>query len=105
MSATSASIERVRIETQPGYDVLIGRGLLSRLGELLKEVHPLCKVALISDSTVSQLYLSTARESLEAAGFSTRAFVFPAGESSKTLSTYGEILSFLARERFSRFMI
>ncbi|MBQ4369408.1 MAG: 3-dehydroquinate synthase [Oscillospiraceae bacterium] len=92
----------VRINTEKPYDVMIGSGLLERCGELVSAVHTPCSAVLVSDSTVAPLYAEKARKSLEAAAFTVFTYIFPAGEESKNLSNFGEILSFMASCRLTR---
>ena len=47
-------------------------------------------------------YISLLRKALEKAGYRVHSFVFPAGEGSKNLSTYADVLHFLGEHRFSR---
>ncbi len=68
------------------YPVLIGPGLLARLGHELKRSHANARrVALVSDANVMPLYGEQARASLEAEGFEVHAFTIPAGEVHKTI--------------------
>lgn len=75
-----------------GYDVLVGAGLLGRVGELIAErlSAPMC--ALVSDETVWALLGSRVQESLEAAGIRSTPFVVPAGEESKSWEQAGLLL-------------
>lgn len=66
------------------YDIRIERGLLSRAGELCREVLPKARrLAVVTDSNVGPLYAGKLGESLKAAGFEARGFTIPAGEPSK----------------------
>lgn len=71
----------------PYYEVRIESGLIAQLGHFVKKLAPAPAAVIISDSTVAKHYLQPARASLAAAGFSVIDFIFPAGESSKTLDT------------------
>ena len=67
------------------YPVLIGQGLLERLGpEVKRSSHGVRKVALVSDENVMPLYGAQAISSLEAQSIEVSVFTVPAGESSKT---------------------
>ena len=92
----------VTIRTAPAYDVLIGRGMLGEAGSALLKVLPRCRAALITDSTVNELYAARVEQSLAQAGFSTCKFVFPAGEASKNIRTLSDILEFLADNALTR---
>jgi len=67
------------------YPVLIGRGLLERLGsEVKRSSHGVRKVALVSDENVMPLYGAQAITSLEAESIEVSVFTVPPGEASKT---------------------
>lgn len=95
-------IKKITVKASGEYDVLIGKGLLSSSGELIKQVVPACKVAVITDDMVDRLYSQIVIKSLEGAGFTVVKFVFKHGEKSKNLTTYGEIISFLAQNKLTR---
>lgn len=92
----------IHISASRDYDVLIGDRLLADAGALIAEVKTPCKVALITDSNVGPLYAPTVDASLTEAGFTVCSFVFPAGEASKTLGTFGDVLTFCAEQRLTR---
>ena len=96
------SIRTIQVYTSPAYQVTIGPGLLSTCGDALRELMSPCRMAIITDSTVAPLYLDAAADSLRRAGFSVCAYVFPAGESHKNLSTLSDILEFLAEHHMTR---
>ncbi len=95
-------MNRIRVEASRSYDILVGRGLLQRCGELAAEVCAPGSVMLVSDSNVYPLFGGAVERSLEGAGFRVQSFVFPAGEGSKNLSTYGQLLEEMARTRLTR---
>ena len=98
----SQAIQTVPIRVQPSYEAAIGPGLLSQCGPRLRNLLGPCRAAVISDTTVSALYLPRVQQSLEQAGFTVSAWSFPAGERQKTLQTLSEALEFLAREELTR---
>jgi 3-dehydroquinate synthase len=66
------------------YPVLIGPGLLSKLGYELRRSHPHARrVALVTDNNVMGLYGELARASLAAEDLEVHSFTIPAGEASK----------------------
>ncbi|MBQ7251382.1 MAG: 3-dehydroquinate synthase [Kiritimatiellae bacterium] len=96
-------MKTIRVESGMPYDVLVARGLLDRAGEFASAVFPRgATAAVVTDGTVESLYAARVRASLEAAGFRTVGTAFPSGERSKTLATYGEVLSFLAASHVTR---
>ena len=95
-------MKSIKVTASKEYSVLIGAGLLDRLGEQTAAVCKVGTAAIISDSTVWPLYGEKALSSLEAAGFRVVHFVFPAGEASKNGNTYLSILNFLAGNHITR---
>ncbi len=96
------NISKIRINTSNGYDVIIGRNVLKDSGEIISKVIEKCKIALITDDIVDNLFTAQVTSSLQEKGFSVVKFVFPNGEKSKNLSTYGDILNFLAQNQLTR---
>ncbi len=92
----------VTVAASKTYQVKIGPGLLSTLGKEVKALGKAQKIALVSDSHVYPLHGKAAEDSLRSAGFQVDAFVFPAGEESKSPETYLQLLHFLGQHRLSR---
>lgn len=92
----------IDIHTSGCYPVIVGEKLLGELGKHANAINKQGKAAIISDSNVWPLYGKVAQDSLESAGFQVVNYVFPAGEASKTGSTYLYILNFLAENKLTR---
>ena len=92
----------ITIRVSRPYDVLIAPGLLDRAGELLRPLVKTDRAALICGDLVRPLYAERAVRALEGAGFRVYVKTIPHGERYKTLSTYGEILSFLCENELGR---
>ena len=92
----------VKVNASTAYEVTIGSGLLSSLGQEVAKVTKVGKAAIVSDSNVWPLYGEVAQKSLEDVGFSVVSFVFPAGENSKSGATYLELMNFLAQNHVTR---
>lgn len=95
-------MERFQISTPKPYDIVIGSGILSQTGAMMKQVLPPCKICIISDTNVNSLYSQTLISSLLEAGYQICRVVFPAGEHSKNLHTFTNILEALAEEGLTR---
>jgi len=67
------------------YRVLIGEGLLKRLGARVRKVLSGQTCAIITDSNVAPLFAERVKQSLTSAGFRPTLITIPAGEKSKTL--------------------
>lgn len=92
----------VKVHSSRDYEVRIGSGLLKDAGKYISEILP-CKTAVIvSDDNVFPLYGETLRKSLNDAGINTIEFVFPHGEQSKCLLTYGQLLNKMCDNKMTR---
>ncbi len=65
------------------YDILVGAGLLERIGPDLAEAGLAARYVVVSDANVAALYGEGVLESLEKAGLDASLVVFPPGEKSK----------------------
>ncbi len=86
-----------------GYPVLVGTGLLGRIGHELKRSRKSAKkVALISDANVMPLYGDKVATSLEEEGLEVVRFVVPAGEASKSPAQLFELVEGMLDTGFGR---
>ena len=92
----------VPVKASGCYDVTIGSGILSDVGEMIKNIKKVCRAVIVTDSNVDGLYSDTVKKSLEKAGFTVEKYVFPAGEKSKNAETFIDILEFLASKNITR---
>ena len=92
----------IKVNASASYDVIIGKGLLDNAGAFISKVVKPCKIALITDDTVDKLYAERVQNSIKASGFEVVKYVFLHGEESKNLTTYGQILNFLAENELTR---
>lgn len=95
-------MEKIDVHASHPYSVCIGRGLLAEAGRLVAEVKKPCRVLVVSDDRVFALYGSALEKSLSEAGFTVDHYVFPHGEASKTLATFGDILETAADAHLTR---
>lgn len=94
---------RIRVDTGVPYDVVVGDGAVKELAEFVARGFPdASSVALVSDSAVDALHGDAVERMLETTGKRVERIMFPAGEKSKTLETYGELMRAFAGFRFSR---
>jgi shikimate kinase/3-dehydroquinate synthase len=79
---------KIAVRTPTGsYEILMGEGLLARVGELAWAQGLRGRVALVTNPTVGDLYTSTVVASLQEASFEPVACQVPDGEAYKTLDT------------------
>ena len=101
-------MKRFTISASSTWDVIVDSGLTKRLVSYIHELNPSLKdpsslkIALISDSSTNEALGSAILESLRSGGFDARRILFPAGEHSKNLNTYGNILESLGDMGLSR---
>ena len=84
------------------YPVHIERGLLDRLGPMLRETLGACAVMIVTDDNVGPLYGSRVRATLEAAGFRTSSVVLPHGEQTKCLASLAALYDRLCDANITR---
>jgi hypothetical protein len=92
----------INVKATKEYNICIGRGVLSAIGELIAPVLGKCRLAVLTDSNVDALYGGTMMEYLAAAGYDACKYVIPAGEASKCADNLLAFLNFLAQEQFTR---
>jgi 3-dehydroquinate synthase len=92
----------IHVNAGAGYDIHIAKGVIDSAGELAAAVTRSRRAAIITDSSVAELYGGRVKKSFEAAGFEAPLFAFPAGEASKTHATLLAIYAFLARSEVTR---
>jgi len=92
---------RVEVPVAPPYQVLVGPGI--NLAEVLSGTLEPKVGAILTDSNVGPLYASSLQRTLEDAGWGVADVVeVRAGEGSKTLQTYAELVGRLARAGLTR---
>lgn len=94
-------MKTVSVPASRRYEVKIGGGLLDTLGEEVKKITD-GKVLVVTDETVAPLYLSRAYRALTVAGLTVSTVSVPAGEGSKDLEHYVNLLNLLAAKQFTR---
>jgi shikimate kinase/3-dehydroquinate synthase len=84
------------------YPVLVGYGLLDKLGEKMKQAALSGTATVISDENVFSLYGSKVEGILKDAGFTINSFVVPPGEETKNMDCAIKIYDFLVEHRAER---
>lgn len=92
----------IPVSASTDYNVLIERGLISRVGEETAKLTKPAKAVIVSGPNTYPLYGETVTASLESAGFEVLHFIHQGGETAKSLETYGELLNFLCDSHISR---
>ncbi|MBN7774494.1 3-dehydroquinate synthase [Clostridium aminobutyricum] len=95
-------MKHIQINASRNYEVLIGRNLLKDAGKWIANVLKPCKLCIITDDTVAKLYAEPLHASLKEEGFELCQYVFAHGELSKNVTTYSQILEYMASENLTR---
>ncbi|MFM2295131.1 MAG: hypothetical protein RLZZ350_1544 [Verrucomicrobiota bacterium] len=84
------------------YPILIGPGLLARLGAHCAKLKLGQRCAIITDTNVGKRYAKEVFNSLARAGFAPSLIVVPAGETAKSLANVQRCYDLLAEHRLER---
>ncbi len=84
------------------YEILVGERLLAKTGDHIKPLLARPHVIIISDETVAKFYLHRLVNSLEAAGIQHRSVIVPAGEGSKSLAQFSQLIEQVLEQKPSR---
>lgn len=84
------------------YSILIGGGLLRRLGTACRKLNLGQRCAVITDRNVARHYGEVVRKHLIVAGFNCVSIIVPAGETAKSLTTVQRCYDQLAKHRLER---
>ncbi len=95
-------MKSVRVPASKEYEVIIGSGIISSLGEKCVSLLGKRRCIVITDSNVAPLWLDKTVDSLGKSGIDVITYVFPAGEESKNKETLFDILEFMAENRLTR---
>ncbi len=94
-------MKRLRIDLDDrSYDILIGRGLLSRLAEFIPE-RP-SRAVVVTNPEINRLYGDKVRQSLESFGIDFSFVEIPEGEAHKTLDDANRVYDHLLEGNFDR---
>jgi len=84
------------------YDIVIGPGLIDRVGELSAGLLARPRVIIVADETVAPLYGARTYHSFKNVGVDAALVVLPAGEGSKEFGPFGQLMNALLDQRPDR---
>ncbi len=84
------------------YDIHVGVGLLGQTGSILRPLLRRNRVAIVTDSNVSQHHLPALLAALDSAGISHSHRIIPAGEHSKNFKMLESLLDWMLEEKIER---
>lgn len=83
---------------EKSYNIFIEKGLLDRIGELVKNISRAQKITILTDGNVHSYYGEKVKRSLMDKGYEVKNIVLKAGEATKSFNTlpgvYNELLDF-----------
>lgn len=94
-------MKTIRVEASRSYEVKIGSGLLDAVGSEAARITD-GQAFVVTDETVAPLYLKRVADSLRAAGLTVSTASVPAGEASKSVEYYVNLLHLFAAKRLTR---
>ena len=92
----------INVNASKNYDVIIGKGILSSLGERCTSLFGKSRAVIVTDSNVEKHWLAETKNSLSLAGIDSVDFIFPAGEDSKNIATLTALVEFMAKNKLTR---
>ncbi len=96
------TVKREGTSTEFSYEI-VWDGSYDRLAGCVENLKlPAKKACIVTDSTVSELYLEEVKNVLSPLFETVTAFVFPAGEASKNLDTVKDLYTHLIENHFER---
>ena len=96
-------MKRITVNTSKPYDIILENGAIKDVAKYITEKYdPPRRVCVMTDSSVGGIYGESVISNLSEAGFSVFRLLFPAGEHSKNLNTYANMLEALADEGMTR---
>jgi 3-dehydroquinate synthase len=99
----TGSGDTVRVELgDRAYDIIVGAGLMTRLGEAVRERYGQRRAFIVTDERVAEHWLEPARQSLTSVGIDSRHYILPTGESTKSFAQLEGLLNWLLGERVGR---
>lgn len=99
---SDADLAAVVHTSQGDYRVVVGRGVVSRIGDEFELAGLGKRAFLIADAAMYPAGVRKTQEALERAGIETHALTLTAGERTKNLGTIEQIYGWLARLRAER---
>ncbi len=93
-------MDKITVKGSTSYDIIVEHNILDRVGELMRKKFAGKKALIVTDSNVAPLYLDTVDASFKKADYETYSVVIAAGDASKSIDVYVNLLQFLADHSF-----
>ncbi|HKL74054.1 MAG TPA: 3-dehydroquinate synthase [Clostridia bacterium] len=96
------TMKTIKVNASKTYDILLGNGIIDKIGTYLKEIIVCKKIVIVTDTNVNKLYGENVATKLKESGFEVFIYEFLAGEKSKNSATYLELIAFIAKNHLQR---
>ena len=97
------SLKRVHVNLdQNGYEIIVGKNTLPRLGKCVSHLGSFNKIAVVTDINVAKLYLEPTEESLVSEGYLVSSLCIPDGESTKNWKDLKIVVEWLIENNIDR---
>lgn len=84
------------------YNIHIGKGILNKAGEIIKDLGFSGKVMIVTDDNVAPIYLEAVKTSVDNAGLAVFHTILPSGEEHKNMDSIMKIYESAAKNNFNR---
>lgn len=101
-AATQAKTKRVRVDLDPPYNVIVGRGLIGRASQLVRLPRSAESACVVSHPRIRRLWGDALERGLTQAGLAVTWCTFPEGEERKTVDTASRLARTMARAGMHR---
>ena len=96
-------MKTVNVKASQEYNVVIGPGLINKVGDFALDVAKgATKALIVSDSNVAPLYIDKVKASLAEANIDVYEYIFEAGEQSKNINSIAGMWGVMALNGFTR---
>lgn len=95
-------VRRVKVALSPPYSVVVGRGLLGNLPDVVKLPSAAEKVVLVSHPRIRRLWGRNLEKAFKGTSLSAKWWTFPEGEERKSMETAARLTRALARAELHR---
>lgn len=93
MNSQVAESQSIKVDLgERSYDIVIGDGVVSSIGEHVSKMFPGARAVIVTDTNVDALHGGTVREALNASGVDHADVVVAAGEKSKSFATLEQVV-------------
>ncbi|MBL4726283.1 MAG: iron-containing alcohol dehydrogenase, partial [Rhizobiaceae bacterium] len=100
---TTSLNNNIRVDLGPrSYDIRIGANLIDQIAEMLKEIAPGARCAIVTDTNVNEIYGANLRAQLDAAKITNTTIEMAPGEASKCIEVYAHVVDQLLAQRLER---